>query len=361
MKKFFVTVFICSSMVLVAQTNIKGAGANSYITHKVVPGESLSSVARKYNVDTKAIAALNNFSAEKGLIIGQTIKVPAKGSASTSASAEVSTINTKVNSGNRHIVEKGETLSGIAVKYKISMDDLQRWNKLTNANIAAGTSLIVTGSKPKSKTLSVKTVDIVTPPAVASSNKKVSKANTTLPAETKKEEPVIAESITVEKKQEPVQPPMESNVVKTEAAPANTSTSLSNQPLQQGNAETRNEEKKIDLLTPEPETSNEGVFSELYSIEATQKSLTNKTGDAATFKSSSGWQNKKFYVLIDNVQPGTILKISSVDNKVVFAKVLGSMPEMKENRGLLLRLSNAAASYMGIINPKFPVQVSFYQ
>jgi hypothetical protein len=37
------------------------------------------------------------------------------------------------------------------------------------------------------------------------------------------------------------------------------------------------------------------------------------------------------------------------------------MPEMKENTGLLLRISNSAASSLGIIDPKFPVEVSYYQ
>jgi hypothetical protein len=64
--------------------------------------------------------------------------------------------------------------------------------------------------------------------------------------------------------------------------------------------------------------------------------------------------------LINDVTPGTILKISSSDNKVIYAKVLGSMPEMKENNGLLLRISNAAASNLGIIDPKFPVQITYY-
>ena len=64
---------------------------------------------------------------------------------------------------------------------------------------------------------------------------------------------------------------------------------------------------------------------------------------------------------MNDIVPGTIVKIASMENKVVYAKVLGSMPEMKENNGLLLRISNAAASYLGIIDPKFPVQISYYQ
>ncbi len=37
------------------------------------------------------------------------------------------------------------------------------------------------------------------------------------------------------------------------------------------------------------------------------------------------------------------------------------MPEMKENNGLLLRISNAAASYLGIVDSKFPVEINYYQ
>jgi hypothetical protein len=103
-----------------------------------------------------------------------------------------------------------------------------------------------------------------------------------------------------------------------------------------------------------------GAFSGLFSNNPAQKSQKNRSGEAATFKSTSGWQDKKYYVLMDDVAPGTILKISS-GGKVVYAKVLGNMPEMKENTGLLLRISNSAASSLGIIDPKFPVEVSYYQ
>ena len=64
---------------------------------------------------------------------------------------------------------------------------------------------------------------------------------------------------------------------------------------------------------------------------------------------------------MNDVTPGTIVKLSSGSSKVVYAKVLGSIPEMKENNGLLLRVSNAAASYLGIADPRFPIAISYYQ
>jgi len=102
--------------------------------------------------------------------------------------------------------------------------------------------------------------------------------------------------------------------------------------------------------------SEEGEFISLY-VER-KNGNEKRNGMAATFKSTSGWQDKKYYVLVNNIEPGTIVKIAA-NNKVVYAKVLGSLPEMKENNGLLLRMSNAAASYLGIIDPKFTVDISY--
>jgi LysM repeat protein len=355
MRRFFVVCFICFSSVIVAQKHKDGNTGNSFITHKVVQGESLYGLARKYNIDVKTIASSNNFPADKGLVVGQTIKIPAH----TASSKGANHIAIETSNSNRHIVNKGETLFSIANKHNVSMEDLQRWNNLTSTNIAAGTSLILAGSEVDSNHVASSNIaNSATIPGVV---KNVSNSDNQS-AVAKKDEPAVAELKPIEKKEEASTQQVETPVIKNETAIEGKPTTSSNDPSnQQINAELKRDEKKIDLLTPEPETSTEGVFAESYSLEATEKSLTNKTGEAATFKTTSGWQDKKYYVLINKVAPGTILKIASSDNKVIFAKVLGSMPEMKENKGLLLRVSNAAAAYLGMIDPKFPVQVSFYQ
>jgi len=145
--------------------------------------------------------------------------------------------------------------------------------------------------------------------------------------------------------------------------PGNTRVAPVNEELQkeQETSSLQNDQNKIaDNEINKTNTSIPGTFEDLYALQASKKSREKKWGQAATFKSTSGWQDKKYYVLINDVRPGTILKISSSDNKVIYAKVLGSMPEMKENNGLLLRISNAAASNLGIIDPKFPVQITYY-
>jgi LysM repeat protein len=354
MKKLFLVACIGLSTVLVASAQNNNG---KFITHKVEPKESLFSLGRKYNLDPKVIAAYNNFPADKGLVIGQVVKIPSQGA---NVAAAPQAAQPSGNSPVRHTVAKGETLFKIAKTYNVSIEEIQKWNNLASTNIPAGTTLSIY-AKGQSETASAAS-NSTTPPATNNLTAKTDVAETSQRAvETKKEEPVVAASKPEEKKQEVAQQQAETPVTKTETPPANSQTSsIASQPARQEPPPARSDEKKIDLLTPLPETSIEGVFASLYPS-GSEKSLTNKTGDAATFKSSSGWQDKKYYVLMNDVTPGTILKISSGDNKVVFAKVLGTLPDVKEDRGLLLRMSNAAASYLGISDPKFPVQVTFYQ
>ncbi|MBS1655507.1 MAG: peptide-binding protein, partial [Bacteroidetes bacterium] len=73
------------------------------------------------------------------------------------------------------------------------------------------------------------------------------------------------------------------------------------------------------------------------------------TVTAGIFKTTSGWQDAKYYLLMDKVEPGTIVKLTNpTNNKSVFAKVLGQMSGIKQNEGLNIRISNAAAAIMEI-------------
>ena len=70
---------------------------------------------------------------------------------------------------------------------------------------------------------------------------------------------------------------------------------------------------------------------------------------ASVFKTSSGWQDGKYYVLIDNLIPGTIVKlVNPANQKEAYAKVLGEMSRIKQNEGLDIRISNAAAAVLEV-------------
>ena len=85
-------------------------------------------------------------------------------------------------------------------------------------------------------------------------------------------------------------------------------------------------------------------------------------GVAAIFKSTSGWQDAKYYALMNNVTPGTIVRITNTNNnRIIFAKVLGELPPGRENEGLIIRISNAAAAELRISDkePKFAAEVAY--
>lgn len=85
------------------------------------------------------------------------------------------------------------------------------------------------------------------------------------------------------------------------------------------------------------------------------------TVTSGIFKTASGWQDGKYYVLIDDVDRGIIIRIiNPSNNKMIYAKVLGEMSGIRQNQGLNIRISNAAASVLEISETdKFIVKVNY--
>jgi hypothetical protein len=107
-----------------------------------------------------------------------------------------------------------------------------------------------------------------------------------------------------------------------------------------------------------------GVLVDRISFEQqVRKSPVSKdeTVTAGIFKTASGWQDEKYYMLIDGVSPGTIIKISNPSNtRVIYAKVLGEMNGIRQNEGYNIRISNAAAAKLAITDQeKFIVKITY--
>ena len=86
----------------------------------------------------------------------------------------------------------------------------------------------------------------------------------------------------------------------------------------------------------------EGYFENQFSGKIKRKK--HVSGVSKTFKTSSGWSDGKYYVLADNINPGTIVKLTADNGKSVYAKVLWNMGDLKENTGIDFRVSNATAA-----------------
>ncbi len=96
--------------------------------------------------------------------------------------------------------------------------------------------------------------------------------------------------------------------------------------------------------------ASEGYFKLSYEQQFSEgKSVSVEVSTFSIFKSNSGWNDSKYYLLINDILPGTIVKIKSLlTEKIVYAKVLGSLVQARENEKLMFRMSNATMAALGL-------------
>lgn len=101
--------------------------------HIVQAGETLSSIAARYGVSAQALAQANQLTNRDWIYVGQRLRIPSQGG-SAFASSPVG----------YHVVNYGESLTTIAWKYGVSVEDLVRANALPNPNfVFAGQRLVI--------------------------------------------------------------------------------------------------------------------------------------------------------------------------------------------------------------------------
>ena len=304
-------------------------------THKVGPKETFYSIGRMYDVHPRELAEYNSLPFEAGLKLDQVIKIPASKKMTPLADAQPNkapsenTVNTTpapkkpaattpAISGNLiyHKVQKKETLYHIKTLYPpVSMEDIRKWNNLESDGLNEGMNLIVGFQKAGETSKKTEPIKKETPTIEA-------------PA---KSEPIVA----AKPKQAEVSTPV---------------TPVASEPSEK-------QEKSAPVVKTSNRDFNGGKFKDLYKE---SDNASNTSGMAASFKSTSGWEDGRYYCLHNSAPAGTIIKITNNANqKVVYAKVLDVIPDLSQNKGLLLRLSNAAADELGVEGERFEVIVKY--
>ncbi len=323
------------SFSLSAQNRLEvlGVAPQLHLKHTVVPKENWYSVGRLYNLSPKELAAYNKTTIDKPLVIAQELQIPLTASNFTQNGQKA---NDEVFVPVYHQVQEKEWMYRIGVNYKVKPEDVEKWNGIKTSQLKAGMFLVVgylrvkTGQSALASSGSNKITPVKpetgTAPVVAKETKPVPDPKAPVPPA--KEEPVKTEV-----KSEPVKPePPKPEPVKAEEKPL-----------------------VVNPTPGEPANHKGGVFRRNYEDGSNLVS-----GNAGIFRSTSGWNDGKYYALMNNVPVGTIVKVTfSSTNKSIYAKVLGQLPEMKESAGLSLRISDAAASELGVSNAKFYVDVKY--
>ena len=305
---------------------VHGATPKLHLIHKIAPKESWSAIGKLYNIAPKEIADFNALSMDAPLSIGQQIQIPLT---SANFSQDGQKASDEVFVPLYHTVQEKEWMYRISVNHnKVPIETLEKWNNISRDNAKAGTKLIVGYLKVKSGQSALAAGNKNTTVAVTQPKEEAKK--TTEPPVAKKTDPPVV------KKEEPVVKKDET-AVKTE--------------------ETKKPVDKVETNTTPTVTTNYkgGYFKTMYG--ETGKAA---SGNAGVFKSTSGWNDGKYYALMNDVPVGTIVKVSFPSTKKsIYAKVLGQLPEMKESAGLTIRISDAAVAELGAGNTRFSVAVNY--
>jgi membrane-bound lytic murein transglycosylase D len=121
-----------------------GHGATT-IRYKVRSGESLWIIAGKYNTTVERLRSLNALSRSESLKAGQVIRVPAAVDTVADPGPAPRQIAQAPTGGSRtHVVRRGETLSGIATRYRVGVSALRSANGMDEgAVLKAGERLVI--------------------------------------------------------------------------------------------------------------------------------------------------------------------------------------------------------------------------
>lgn len=326
-----------ATVVIPAPPQIQVADTNHYILHTIQKGEIPTVLAKKYNVNADEVKRINNWNPHTIWHVGDKVKLPgtahldetqeADKSVQQPAAPAVTKVQPVVKPAEdtvgktapavtpapefqtTYTVLKKETLYSVSKKFGVTVEQLKSWNHLANNNIAEGQSLLVYTKTP------------VPAPAVA------------------KTPPVKEDNV----------PALPKQPISVKAAATTTAAAPTASPA---------------VTKPAIDTANipvQGFFTPQFGQDAFGKVLQTADGTSMTFKTASGWADKKYYVLMNDVAPGTIVKLINAEGKFVFAKILWNMGDAKDNEGLDFRISDAAATVLGIKEPKFKITVQYYK
>lgn len=333
MKKLFLLFLSC---LMLAAADLYAQTAH-YTVHIISKGETLTMLAQKYNTTVSNIMRANGMNSKSKLAVGEKIKIPSASVVAQKTLAQKTAdsktpIKSIADTGvATHYVLQGETLFSISKKFGVTVEQLKQWNNLTDDNIHFGQLLAVSDA---GKNLVA---------ARYGQQQKIEAQKTELP---------------------------KTEAQKTETAVNNPNTQMNNAVISDTANQaavkqssvvvvTKNTQNTILLNASNTTTTNKnaGYFAKEFSSK--ESNIKNVTGDAMTFKTATGWRDKKYYILANEIPSGKIVKVSSANGKSVYAKVLWKLDAAKMNNGLSFRISDAAASALGVKDSKFNLTVEY--
>ena len=352
LRKTFLLVLFCSYSLLQAQDKlvVQGAKDNFFVVHEVTEKESLSSIGRIYGFTAKQLAQYNDINVNAVLALGTKLKVqltPDNFSGQANLETSIALY---------HISKRGDNLYQLSQLYnKVPVATLRKWNDLSSDNVRDGQAIIIgfingpktqSASKafadPTAQTATAKPIKAEPPPL---KNYNVLDARIDGSRELKGELKPLTDNelLLYAASQEKIRKEYALNAGSTFKQAPSDEAILSD-----------------DEIKYIPQPTDEGYFEMFFPKTNITSEKQSKTGEAATFNSTSGITDRKFYILVNNILPGTIVRITASNKKAICARVLGPIPELANSEGLLLYMSNSAAAALNMKEVGFLVNLVCY-
>lgn len=323
--------FITISWVTVHAFAVQNAGksttkGSNYQMHVVKFGETLTKIAQKYGVSKVEILKINPSLTENSIYPDQIIRIPKM--TKEKGVTDTKSINNKENdkpltdergvskNAKYHTVEKGQTLFSIAKTYGITVSDIVKWNNLPDLNVKIGTSLLV--SQPSAAAVPVKAAP---EPAAVSTKPEIDLKPVLRPSEL---------------------PPSKGDIQKD--TPDN--------PLPVSDEETP------DIQASYNESQKE--LSKIYKLKSGAQAAQVQKGTGAPMTTTLGAMESTYFAMHKTLPIGTIIKIKNLTNsKIVYAKVIGKLPETDENKHVIVRYSMGVKKDLQLQNGKCYLQIEY--
>ncbi|CAA9285892.1 MAG: CBM50 [uncultured Cytophagales bacterium] len=299
-------------------------------THAVAAGQGLYAIARIYGVSVADLRTWNKLTSDN-LYEGQVLAVSAEGSAPATeepVSAAQATTQTTVAEEpaaprkpapvKTHKVKRNEGLASIARKYKVSVNDLKEWNKLSSSSVKVGKVLRVSAPQKQVATPLEET-------ALATGGG----------AETATDNPT---------KTDAKRKPDSKSSVKDGEDDDPTGIQARNQAEAKADQEDRRETRTV---------SNDAVVANTVGfpkvIEAGLAESISDSGDT-----------EGYYALHRSAPVGTILQVrNEMNNLSVFVKVVGKLPDTGANDKLVVKITQKAYERLAAVDRRFRVEVTY--
>lgn len=115
------------------------------ILHPVAPGDTLTSIARQYDVSTRKLKALNGLKSSQ-LFLGQMLLIRVEEEEDSSPVAKSRSLTEAA--GQQHVVKAGDTLYSLSKRYKITIEQLKKDNNLKSDSLSIGAVLRIGSNQP---------------------------------------------------------------------------------------------------------------------------------------------------------------------------------------------------------------------